>query len=1281
MKLNKIYILISIIITLVVGCKEVPPAIIQSKKTLPIQIYLGCCESDSSLGLFDIPINSGEKDIEVMKKEYYSDSSNYMIFQKKYRFKDYSPFIEINSKDNRQERLWFSSTRWPLNEKQQIKLTDKIMQIYYTDRTIDGPLCPSQGWSENIRIFETGNEKFDILTKGSATIAGNKMILVADKYIENSKFRHEYKNLYVLERSDNRNTPFINPQEITQLSNDSTWETHPTLSSDGKHLFFVSNRYVQNYNKKYEYLNNKYINSAGATNNIYYSYFDGKEWSKPELVVAISTATNNQETPHISADGTTFYYASNKKGNYTIYQREIKLLDNGGYKIGNSEAETYVAGKKGEVWKNIETKYDERSCFEYHNPANPISDAIIWASNRNEGWGNYDIYGCGRQFTAELRVHFIDAESGTEIITEKPSASLFANDGTSVEEKNILPNQNYISFELEKGNSYFVKGGTTEEKDIKTNDSTKCSYWHKAKDKTDNTYLLDEKINTSYDTKFYKLNQLEQLKAKIADGIVSKENTSTCEYLGYNRMKKTITQTKYLDDLKIDTERNKIEVKIEQKLIERIYGYKKAIVGSAAEAEGNIINSPSILTEKSKNRNKELTIPDVLTENIVIEDTVYLAKNCNTIKVNYEVVLIDVCKKSPKEIIEPIISISGDIDKTIKNTSFKTTLPLNTEISVLGGSTAKLYDCAYNTKYTFLGYRKWDKNTSKCIYDNSGTRINGAEVFSKLSKISTYGIQKDTTIYDTIYITKNWFEKPACIGVSKVILGKHNNVAYFQTGFWEVNTQENLQRDLKKLEAGFSVSPTGIDRRLSDYDIKGNSSIVCGKKSMYNLDKSNTQKYSIANARWIELHPNNQYWGDRKDLCYSSLIPKRLKNREKRIGRHTNNFAKNYMEYAKKVDENIQIMTDMAIDFVEAAEEIESVSDGQVKPKILISIQAISDKRGVSRGWYIGENSIKYRRSELKRGRIDRTKPISDWFWTNKVEINPPVIDEANKVVSGITRGSGKIKTNDVFTGNNLGNDNIVLSRLRAWFGYMELKKVLLKDPLFKSYYDQNKVALPDNNISYNDAEIIVTTHGIQVPANKYISKMVGHSTKGDWGKYPKVNNPGDQGYFGYDLVRSINVDIRMLDFAKITITETSKCCNPLKKAQINKIDTIDITKPKNQIKKTEKTISQSDINIKKELSSLNKIIDAKVDYTFGYVVNFGVWYSTHKAEQFELRLKNIEGLNLDFDKISRNVNIKNDTFEKITLRYPTSSKEEAEKIIKILKNNGISGISIEKSK
>jgi hypothetical protein len=493
-------------------------------------------------------------------------------------------------------------------------------------------------------------------------------------------------------------------------------------------------------------------------------------------------------------------------------------------------------------------------------------------------------------------------------------------------------------------------------------------------------------------------------------------------------------------------------------------------------------------------------------------------------EVELNAVLVDRYVTIGRSIDRPVIELKGFNGRSADSCSSKFTLYSGLSYQLFGGSTASpengTYSCDIDPSFIHVGYSKPDRNhpIDKNLHSEI---ISGPVVESELTwrkgKILVSGILNDTVIYDTVFITKAWMKKPPCPRKLNID-PTYRSIAYFQTGYWEVNTSENLKRDLIKLHDGFEVEPNDdlyrpskITRNRSDYNVVGYDSPIFPVKT------TDRHSYSIANAPWIELHPNNQYWGDRPG--FESKLQLRMLGRKERINQ--------YVDYAKKVDENLNNLTDtIKYKYIQLLDKHQGI-----KPKLLIEIFAVSDKREVTRSWYIGD-TVQYRGSEY----LEWSKS----FNTEMVKIIPPDVDERTKTITRIKPCSIDLNSegdNGSILGiaGDLTDLNTNLSRLRAWYGYREVLKRLTDSEIFNRYNSAGRVALPDNKVSYDDADIIIITRGKREDGDVDNPRY----------PYPSANNPTGNGFFDYDQIRRIEIQTRLLYGNEKSVVE-NYCCDPV---------------------------------------------------------------------------------------------------------------------------------------
>lgn len=313
---------------------------------------------------------------------------------------------------------------------------------------------------------------------------------------------------------------------------------------------------------------------------------------------------------------------------------------------------------------------------------------------------------------------------------------------------------------------------------------------------------------------------------------------------------------------------------------------------------------------------------------------------------------------------------------------------------------------------------------------------------------------KQIVIYDTVYVLPDYIIKPPCYcEFAGIMTNYQQNVPYFQTGFWEVNNLSNYRRDIRLLDAS---------------------------------------KYK--EARWIELHKDNQYFGE---------------GRNGRIAR-----INEYESYARTVDSNLFKMAEMISNkIIPAFKIIDSISPGS---KLIISLDAWSDRRPVKRGWYIGDD-VNYVEGSLSEGLRDYD-----------IDFQKVMIKDQSSL--------------------NMNNDT--LSRLRAYYSYRELLKKLLDTSSvgtgFYDYYKNGLALLPDDekllNVSLNKPFSLQSIEEL-IFKSKVIIVAKGNYFDPTEYKVPLYIRDIDSSLFMLDTIRRIDVRINTLEYQAGKLVK-SPCCN-----------------------------------------------------------------------------------------------------------------------------------------
>jgi len=187
--------------------------------------------------------------------------------------------------------------------------------------------------------------------------------------------REDGKGSCDIYRCNKKNEKWLDPVNIGSPVNSSKWEAQPSISSDGKTLYFVSNR-SGGKGKKDIWMSEKLPN---------------KKWGKPRNLGDIINTKGNEISPFIHPDNKTLYFTSDGllgMGGYDIFKTERKndgswtTPVNLGYPINTQFDETgLIVNAKGKRALFSSNRYSDSGLdiyeFELYKEARPLQVSYL----------------------------------------------------------------------------------------------------------------------------------------------------------------------------------------------------------------------------------------------------------------------------------------------------------------------------------------------------------------------------------------------------------------------------------------------------------------------------------------------------------------------------------------------------------------------------------------------------------------------------------------------------------------------------------------------------------------------------------------------------------------------------------------------------------------------------------------------------------------------------------------------------------------------------------------
>jgi len=273
-------------------------------------------------------------------------------------------------------------------------LTADGQQLFFTRRIGDPPYYNEDfyesrknengQWIEAFNIGEPINTEYG---EGALSISpdGQRLFFTADNRVDglgNFDIYYSYK----------RHGKWIDPLNIGWPINTAGWQSQPSLSADGKELFFAA----------------KVANGLGSID-IWTSKLEGNKWGDPINLGANINTEGDEQCPYIHPDGKTLYFSSTGRlgmGQSDIYM--VKRNANGewgkatnlGYPINTkgNEGSLFVTadGITGYYSKLVDDQFD---LFEFEMPEHLRPEAVTFvkgtiadANTKNFVSANINIY-------------------------------------------------------------------------------------------------------------------------------------------------------------------------------------------------------------------------------------------------------------------------------------------------------------------------------------------------------------------------------------------------------------------------------------------------------------------------------------------------------------------------------------------------------------------------------------------------------------------------------------------------------------------------------------------------------------------------------------------------------------------------------------------------------------------------------------------------------------------------------------------------------------------------
>jgi len=279
-----------------------------------------------------------------------------------------------------------------------------IVRIFYSEFKDDILMPPT--YENNLPLYQYQNGGLPVFFKRD----GKEYLIFAAM---NNTAKRINSDIYI---SENQSGKWTSPQ-LLNILNSNSYESYPAISSNGKYLFFISDR----------------DGGIGGLD-IYYSKYENGKWSEPINAGNLINSEKDELAPNFSALNE-LYYSSEKEGGiggFDIYKSLFK------------DDETFTTSIH--LKQPINSKFDEIGSAAFEN-------TLVLSSNRGGGCGGKDLY----RFTICKPVFYTGKViSKSDDMPLEGKAMLLDKDKNVIEEKEVS-NNGIFEFQLKPNTNYYIR--------------------------------------------------------------------------------------------------------------------------------------------------------------------------------------------------------------------------------------------------------------------------------------------------------------------------------------------------------------------------------------------------------------------------------------------------------------------------------------------------------------------------------------------------------------------------------------------------------------------------------------------------------------------------------------------------------------------------------------------------------------------------------------------------------------------------------------------------------